>query len=118
MFLGTVRRSEEDGPVEVIEYSAYEEMAEAEFGRIVAEAEGRWPAAGFAVRHRLGEVRTGEGSIAVVAAAPHRAEAFEAGGWVVEEAKRRLPVWKRVRFEDGTSQWGERAGAGRAQGKV
>lgn len=114
LFLGTVRRSDEDGPVEAIEYSAYEEMAEVEVGRIVTEAEARWPVAGFAVQHRLGEVAAGEPSVAVVAAAPHRAEAFEAARWVMEEVKRRLPVWKRERFEDGSSQWRERAGAGGA----
>ena len=111
VFLGTVRRGPEDGPVEAIEYSAYEEMAEAECGRIVAEAGDRWPGFGIAIRHRLGEVATGTASIAVVAAAPHRAEAFDAGRWVVEEAKRRLPVWKRERFADGSSRWRERTGA-------
>lgn len=110
-FLGTVRRGPEDGPVEAITYSAYEEMADAECARILAEAADRWPEAGITIRHRLGELPTGTASIAVVAAAPHRAEAFDAGRWVVEEAKRRLPVWKRERFEDGTSQWRESAGA-------
>jgi molybdopterin synthase catalytic subunit len=110
VFLGSVRRSEDDGPVEAIEYTAYEEMAEAEFGKIVAEAEVRWPDAGFAVRHRLGEVLTGEPSIAVAAAAAHRAEAFDAAHWVVEEAKRRLPIWKRERFDDGSRQWRDGSG--------
>lgn len=106
-FLGSVRRSTEDGPVSAIEYSAYEEMLEAEFGRIVAEAQERWPDAGIAARHRIGEVPTGAPSIAAVAAAPHREAAFEAARYVVEEAKRRLPVWKRERFDDGTTRWRE-----------
>jgi molybdopterin synthase catalytic subunit len=106
-FLGSVRRSREDGPVVAIGYTAYEEMLEAEFGRIVAEARARWPGVEVAAQHRLGDVPLGTASIAAVAAAPHRAEAFEAARYVVEEAKRRLPVWKRERFEDGTARWRE-----------
>ena len=107
MFLGSVRRSKEDGPVEAIEYSAYEEMAEVEFDRIVAEVRDRWPDIECRAQHRVGEVPVGEPSIAVVAAAPHRIEAFDACRYMVEEAKRRLPIWKRERFEDGTTRWRE-----------
>ncbi len=106
-FLGSVRRGEEDGPVAAIAYSAYEEMLEVEFARIVAEAEARWPEAGIVARHRIGEVPAGAPSIAAVAAAPHRDAAFQAARYVVEEAKRRLPVWKRERFDDGTERWRE-----------
>lgn len=109
LFLGTVRRSPEDGPVRAIEYSAYEAMAEAEFGRIVAEAQARWPGARFAAQHRIGVVPLGEPSIAVAAAAPHRAEAFAACRFVIEEAKARLPVWKREQFDDGGVRWKENA---------
>jgi len=63
--------------------------------------------AGFAAKHRLGEVPRGEPSIAVVAAAGHRAEAFEACRWVIDEAKRRLPIWKKERFDDGSERWRE-----------
>lgn len=107
VFLGSVRRGPDDGAVVAIEYSAYEEMAEQEFGRILASARDRWPAAGFAARHRLGTLPAGAPSIAVAAAAPHRAEAFEAARWVIEEAKGRLPIWKREQFDDGTRSWRE-----------
>ena len=107
VFLGSVRRGAEDGPVAAIDYDAYEEMASAEFERIVTAALQRWPEAGFAAQHRLGEVPPGEPSIAVVAAAGHRAEAFEACRWVIDEAKRRLPIWKKERFDDGSEHWRE-----------
>jgi molybdopterin synthase catalytic subunit len=94
-FLGTVRSGAEDGDVVAIEYSAYREMAEAELGRIVAEVEGQWPGVKIAVRHRMGEVPVGEASIAIVAAAPHRAAAFDACRTVIEAVKARLPVWKK-----------------------
>ena len=105
LFLGTTRRSPGDGPVRAIEYSAYEEMAVAEFDRILDEARARWPEGDVAACHRLGTVPAGETSIAIAAAMPHRAEAFAACRYVIEEAKRRLPVWKREVLEDGSRRW-------------
>jgi molybdopterin synthase catalytic subunit len=105
IFVGTVRESPEDGPVETIEYSAYPEMAEAEGDRIVAAALARYPAARVTFRHRLGSVPLGEASVAVAAAAPHRAEAFDACRFVIEEIKRRLPVWKKEMYRNGTAAW-------------
>ena len=106
-FVGTVRRSADDGDVVGIEYSAYEPMAEAEFERILAEAAERWPAVRVAVRHRLGYVRTAEASVVVVAAAPHRAEAFAACRFVIDETKQRVPVWKKEHLESGAARWVE-----------
>ena len=107
LFIGTVRRSAADGPVDRIEYEAYPEMLEDEFGRILAEARSRHGSVAVAGVHRIGTVRAGEASIAVAAAAPHRAEAFAICAWVVEEAKHRLPVWKREVFADGHREWRE-----------
>lgn len=107
VFLGSVRRSEEDGPVEGIEYSAYDEMLDEEFQRIVAEAEKRWRGVRCVGQHRLGLVPAGEPSIAVVASAPHRDQAFAACRWIMEEAKTRLPVWKRLQLQNGEQQWQE-----------
>ena len=106
-FVGSVRGGSEDGPVTAIEYSGYEEMLAEEFGRIIEEARERWPETRFAVQHRLGRVPLGEPSIAVVAAAPHREEAFAACRQVIEEAKGRLPVWKKELFADGDTRWRE-----------
>ncbi len=106
-FVGSVRGGPEDGPVTAIDYSGYEEMLAEELGRIIEEARERWPEATFAAQHRLGRVPRGEPSIAVIAAAPHRDEAFAACRHVIEEAKRRLPVWKKELFEDGAARWRE-----------
>jgi molybdopterin synthase catalytic subunit len=105
LFLGTVRDGPEEGGVRAIEYSAYEEMVEAEFGRLLNDARGRWPQARISVRHRLGEIPAGEASVAIAVAAPHRAEAFEACRFVIEEVKRRVPVWKKELHVDGTAVW-------------
>lgn len=105
LFLGTVRDAPADGGVTGIEYSAYEAMAVAEFDRILTEVRRRWPDARLAVRHRLGLVPTEEASIAIAAAAPHRAEAFEACRYVIEQVKKRLPIWKKELRADGTTLW-------------
>lgn len=111
VFVGTVRRGDDDGPVERIEYAAYEEMLDAEFSRILREAHARWPEAALAAQHRLGPVPAGEASIAIAAAAPHRAEAFAACRYVIEAVKERLPVWKREILDDGAAHWRDNRGA-------
>ncbi len=118
VFLGTVRRSAEDGDVAAIAYSAYPEMAERELDGIVAEAAARWPLARVVLRHRVGEVPTGEASVAVVAAAPHRAEAFAAARFVIDETKQRVPIWKREQLASGVARWVEgRSPAGEGGGR-
>ncbi len=111
-FLGTVRRSAEDGDVGAIEYSAYREMAETECGRILAEAATRWPGARIVLCHRLGVVPAGEASLAIAAAAPHRAEAFAACRFVIEQTKQRAPIWKKERLGSGAARWVEPKPAG------
>jgi len=110
VFLGTVRNGPDEQGVTAIEYSAYEEMVEAEFDRLLTDARARWPDARIAVRHRLGTIPVGEASIAIAAAAPHRAQAFEACRYVIEEVKRRVPVWKKELRVDGSEVWVDPSG--------
>src|SRR2546429_8047612 len=105
VFLGTVRSGPEEQGVTAIESSAYEEMVEAEFVRLLTDARARWPEARIAVRHRLGTIPVGEASIAIAAAAPHRAQAVEACRYVIEEGQRRGPVWKEERRAAGGGGW-------------
>jgi molybdopterin synthase catalytic subunit len=112
VFLGTVRRSEPDGDVEAIEYSAYREMADAELGRIVDEARAQWPEVRIALLHRTGLVPLGEASVAIATAAPHRAEAYAASRFLIEETKRRAPIWKKERLATGAARWVEGRPAG------
>jgi len=104
VFLGTVRN---DAGVTSIDYSAYESMATEEIERILAEAQERWPGSRVMLQHRLGVIPVGEASIAIAAAAPHRDEAFTACRYVIEEVKKRLPVWKKELRADGSEQWVE-----------
>ena len=110
VFLGTVRNGPDEHGVTAIEYSAYKEMVEAEFARLLADAGTRWPDARIAVRHRLGTIAAGEASIGIAAAAPHRAQAFDACRFVIEEVKKRVPVWKKEMRVDGTEVWVDPSG--------
>jgi molybdopterin synthase catalytic subunit len=105
VFLGTVRN---DGDVTGIDYSAYETMALAEIERILADATTQWPEARVMLQHRLGVIPVGEASIAIAAAAPHRDDAFAACRFVIEEVKKRLPVWKKELSADGSATWVEK----------
>jgi molybdopterin synthase catalytic subunit len=103
-FLGVVRDHQDGRKVTGLEYSAYEPMADAECARIVAEATGRWPVV-VALEHRLGPLEVGEIAVGIAAGADHRAAAFEACRYVIEEVKRRVPIWKRENYADGTIGW-------------
>lgn len=103
-FVGLVRNHQDGRQVLRLEYSAYEPMAEAESARIVAEASQRWPAT-VALLHRLGSLAIGDTAVAVVAASAHRAAAFDACRYVIEEVKRRVPVWKKEFYADGAIEW-------------
>jgi molybdopterin synthase catalytic subunit len=103
-FIGAVRDHHAGRAVVRLEYSAYVSMADAEFARILEEAERRWPAK-VAAEHRVGTLDVGDVAVIVVAAAPHRDAAFEACRYVIEEIKRRVPIWKREHYTDGTAGW-------------
>jgi molybdopterin synthase catalytic subunit len=103
-FLGTVRDHHEGRAVRALEYTAYDQMAEEVCREILLEAAARWPVR-VTLRHRLGDLAIGDVAVAVVAAGGHRDEAFSACRYVIEELKRRVPIWKRETFIDGSSDW-------------
>ncbi len=107
VFLGTVRN---DADVTGIDYSAYEAMAFEEIERILSEATAQWPETRVMLQHRLGLIPVGEASIAIAAAAPHRDEAFAACRYVIEEVKKRLPIWKKELHADGSETWVDPSG--------
>ncbi len=118
LFWGVVRDHNEGREVDHLEYHAYAEMAEAELSRIVEEAAMRWKTGEIAVLHRLGRLEIGEASVAVAVAAPHRAETYEASRYIIEELKRRVPIWKKEGYTDGAGEWlaGQSPGAASAAG--
>jgi molybdopterin synthase catalytic subunit len=101
VFHGVVRNRHAGHPVERIRYHAYRPLAERELARLVIETRERFDLADVAVVHRIGEVLVGEDSLLVAVGSPHRQAAFEAGLWLIEELKRRLPIWKQEFGPDG-----------------
>ncbi|KAB2661341.1 MAG: molybdenum cofactor biosynthesis protein MoaE [Verrucomicrobia bacterium] len=95
-FSGVVRDHEPDGGIRALEYTAFERMARHQFGLLFDEAERRWPIVSLRLVHRLGIVAAGETSLWIEIVAPHRGEALAACGWIVEEMKRVVPIWKRA----------------------
>lgn len=105
LFIGTIRDHNEGRPVTGMRYDAYGAMAARELENIVRDVSARTGVIRIAAIHRVGELRIGEISVAVAASSPHRADAFDAARAVIEEIKRRLPVWKHEHYRDGTGRW-------------
>lgn len=100
-FTGAVRDNTKGRPVVRLEYEAYPEMALKKLAAIGAEAARRWPQARVAIGHRIGTLVPAELAVVIAASAPHRAEAFEACRFAIEELKRDVPIWKREVYADG-----------------
>jgi molybdopterin synthase catalytic subunit len=107
-FVGYVREtSDDDRPVTGLSYEAHRELALAELRAIGAEAETRFGPARVAIVHRIGELGLGEAAVAIAVAAPHRAAAFDACEYAIDELKRRVPIWKKEHYRDGGALWRE-----------
>lgn len=105
LFLGMVRDHADGRPVTGMSYESYEEMAAPVLREIATEAARRIGSDRVAVVHRVGDLDIGEVSVAIAVSSPHRAEAFDASRYVIEEIKKRLPVWKKEHYADGAQQW-------------
>jgi len=105
LFLGTVRNHNDGREVGHLDYQAYAPMAEATLREIVTEARARWETGEIAVVHRYGRLRIGDVSVAIGVASPHRAEAYEASRYIIEELKKRAPIWKREGYLSGETEW-------------
>ncbi len=103
-FTGIVRNEHRGRDVLRLEYTAYPAMAERLGEDIIREGQHRFGVR-LAIRHRVGVLEVGDIAVFVAAAAPHREEAFAACRWAIDEVKRRVPIWKREHYADGTFAW-------------
>ena len=101
LFLGTVREMTGDRRTLRLGYEAYPEMAVREMERICDEAARRWPGVRVAIAHRVGHLAIGDLAVVVAAAAPHRAEAFDACRFAIDTLKETVPIWKKEVATDG-----------------
>ncbi len=99
-FTGLCR--DEAGMLAALELEHYPGMAEAEIGRIAAEAMARWPLQGLTAIHRYGRIAPGGNIVLVVAASSHRQPAFEAAGFLMDYLKSSAPFWKKEHRADGS----------------
>ena len=107
LFLGTTRRWTAGRETVELEYEAFAPMAVEEMRRIAERACGRWPLTRVVLHHRTGIVAVKESSVIVGASSPHRASAFEATRFLIDELKEEVPIWKRERYADGETEWVE-----------
>jgi molybdopterin synthase catalytic subunit len=105
-FVGAVRNHSKGRDIRHLEYEAYPGMAEREMEKICDEAARRWPDARVAIAHRIGHLAIGDLAVVVAAAAPHRAEAFEACRFAIDTLKESVPIWKKE-FTTSGEYWVE-----------
>lgn len=105
LFLGVTRQFTDQRETVELKYEAYEKMALLELQKLENEALQRWQISECLIVHRLGTVPSGEASVAIVTASAHRRDAFEAGQWLIDTLKERVPIWKKEHWADGTTDW-------------
>lgn len=94
VFTGCVRPEESGRTITHLDYEHYPGMAESELEKLAQEACRRWGLNALRLVHRVGRIPVGEESVVIVTAAGHRAEAFEAARFMIEELKKKVPIWK------------------------
>jgi molybdopterin synthase catalytic subunit len=104
-FEGWVRDHNEGLVVSHLEYEAFVVLAIKEGERVLAEALERFPISKAACIHRVGDLAIGDLAVWVGVSAAHRAEAFDACRYVIDEIKHRLPIWKKEHYANGDSGW-------------
>lgn len=98
-FWGVVRLREGEHDIAGLDYEAHGAMAEYQLRRLAEEAAERFQLMQVRIFHRTGFVAVGEASLLVRVASRHRAAAFAAGEWLVDELKKRVPIWKNAQGE-------------------
>lgn len=105
LFLGTVREFTRGEQTSWLEYEAYDQMAITSMRQLEADARTKFPVTEIAIVHRKGRMELGEISVAIAVSSPHRADAFEAGRWLIDTLKEQVPIWKKEHYSDGREEW-------------
>jgi len=104
-FDGVVRNHDGGRGVRELEYVGHPSAGEV-IAEVAAELAGRsGQVRALAVQHRVGLLAVGDSALSCAVAAEHRREAFAVCAELVDEVKRRLPIWKRQVFSDGAEEW-------------
>ncbi|MBK9731477.1 MAG: molybdenum cofactor biosynthesis protein MoaE [Chitinophagaceae bacterium] len=101
VFIGTVRASTKEKKVVRLEFEAYESMALAEMKKIAEEALQKFSIQKILIHHRTGVLQVSDVPVVIVVGAAHRAAAFDACRYAIDQLKETVPIWKKEIFEDG-----------------
>ncbi|MFD0683068.1 molybdenum cofactor biosynthesis protein MoaE [Actinomadura fibrosa] len=104
LFVGTVRDTDHARAVRRLSYSAHPTV-ERELRAVMEKVAADVPVTALAAVHRVGDLEIGDLAVAVAAASPHRAEAFEACRRLIDDLKAQVPIWKHQTFADGGDEW-------------
>ena len=106
-FLGTVRNINDNKTVTGITYDSHDEMVIKSFEEIYNEVDQKLKIKDKAVyiEHVKGYLGLGEVSIIIAVACPHRAETYILSRYIIEEIKKRSPIWKKEHYENEESEW-------------
>ena len=104
-FEGWVRDHNESRSVVRLEYQSYASLAQVEGQRILAEACSKFAILGARCVHRVGTLEVGELAVWVGVSAAHRGAAFDACRYIIDEVKKRVPIWKNEHYAGGESGW-------------
>ena len=104
IFIGRVRDSSQNKKVLYIDYDIYSEMAVKELNKIASEAKSDHSLSRVIIIHRYGKVNAGEASILILVSSPHRDSSYTASRYIIDEIKKRVPIWKKEFYNDG-SEW-------------
>lgn len=107
VFVGSMRDFNEGEPVTAMTLEHYPGMTEGYLEKISNEAQQRWPLLDTLIIHRVGSMAPAEPIVLVAAWSAHRADAFAACRYLIDELKTRAPFWKREQRPDG-ARWVEK----------
>lgn len=105
VFIGTVRNENEGRPVDGMTYEAHVSLAEKTLAELEADVVEKFDVRVCRIVHRIGALKLGEASVIIVVRGGHRAPAYDASRYAIDELKQRVPIWKEEHYIDGESRY-------------
>ena len=105
LFVGTTREITGDRITRWLDYQCYQPMALSKLSELEEQAHQQWDITAIEIVHRIGKLMPGETSVAIAVSAPHRADTFACGQWLIDTLKQEVPIWKQEQWADGQPQW-------------
>jgi len=111
-FVGTMRNHNEGDAVSSLTLEHYPAMTDKELNAIIDDARAKWTLIDALIVHRVGTMTPGDPIVLTAVWSAHRADAFEACRYLMEELKSRAPFWKKETLAEGGERWVEKNTAG------